>query len=228
MADLGALGSIAWGGKQYPVSQPFGVYNPELAGWYGYAADYGYPAGTHIGIDVAVPKFTPIYAAQSGTVTEAGWSDSFRPNPVRIKESDGDEAIYGHLWSAAVAGGQKVKRGQLIGYSGEQTVRGTMQPDGSGPHIHFELRRPDPVTGGMKAVNPIPELTGGADYSNPADDYAKNPYDTLGYNFGIDKDALESGGKRVLLGVSGIIAAVLGAYLLFSGAVPGVVKGIVG
>lgn len=208
------LTSIVWGGKPEPISQAFGVYNPELASWYGYAADYGWPAGTHIGLDVATPKFTPIYAAQDGVVKEAGWSDSFRPNPVRISEKDGDEAIYGHLWSAAVSNGQKIKRGQLLGYSGEQTVAGTMTPDGSGPHIHFELRRPDPVTGGMTAVDPTPELTGGIDTQDPGSHYTKNPYDYDQLGFGIDVGTVEAGGRRVLLGVSGIIAVVLGAWVL--------------
>jgi hypothetical protein len=43
----------------------------------------------------------------------------------------------------------------MLGTSGEQTKRGTMEPDGTGPHIHFELRSPDD-----KAINPKPELEG--------------------------------------------------------------------
>lgn len=208
MADIS---SIVWDGKPEPISQQFGVYNPELADWYGYAADYGWAAGTHIGLDVAVPKYTPIKAAQSGTVKEAGWSDSFRPNPVRVIEDDGDEAIYGHLWSASVVPGQKVKRGQLLGYSGEQTVKGTMTPDGSGPHLHFELRRPDSATGGYVAVDPTAELTGGFDNRDPGQDYGKNPYQ-LGLS--LDSATVESGFGRFVLGAGGIIAALVGAWVL--------------
>ena len=206
--------SGVWGGVPEPITQPFGVYNPELARWYGYAADYGWAAGTHIGLDVGVPKFTPIYAAQSGKVSEAGFSDSFRPNPVRIIEDDGDEAIYGHLWSNVVSAGQKIKKGQLIGYSGEQTIKGTMTPDGSGPHLHFELRRPDPVTGGYKAVDPGPELTGSTDYQDVGSHYGKNPYEVDQLAWGIDAGAVESGGRRVLLGAGGILLLLVGAWVL--------------
>lgn len=222
MADLNAL---TWGNKSYPVSQPFGVYNAQLAGWYQYAAAYGWPAGTHIGIDVAVPKLTPIYATQSGTVKEAGWSDSFRPNPVTIKESDGDEAIYGHLWSAAVAAGQEVKKGQLIGYSGEQTIKGTLTPDGSGPHIHYELRRPDPLTGALVAVDPTPELTGSYDPQNPGNAYTENPYTK--YGWGIDRETVETGGKRILFAVAGILLVVIGGWALVGAptSIAGLAKG---
>ena len=220
------LASIVWGGDAYPVSQPFGVYNAELAGWYDYAKHYGHRAGTHIGLDVAVPKFTPIYASQSGTVQAAGWSDSFRPNPVTIKEADGDEAIYGHLWSNSVATGQRVKRGQLIGYSGEQTQAGTLTPDGSGPHIHYELRRPDALTGGMIAVDPVPELTGGIDMGHPGNDYAENPYDLMAWGMP-DAETIERGGARVMLAIAGGALAIVGAWVLLGAptSVLGLVKG---
>lgn len=164
MAKLGTLGtqveSQVWGFNTYPVTQEFGTYNPGTSWMYEYASDYGWPSGTHIGIDVGVPFGTPIYANESGTVEQSGFSDSFRPNPVWIKENDGDTAIYGHMWTNTVKTGDRVKRGDLLGTSGEQTERGTMTPDQTGPHIHYELR-----SASGKAIDPVPELTGtsGAD-----------------------------------------------------------------
>lgn len=221
-----SLLSGTWGNKAYEVSQPFGVYNADLAGWYQYAKDYGWPAGTHIGLDVAVPKLTPIYATQPGVVLEAGWSDSFRPNPVKIKEDDGDEAILGHLWEATVSPGQKVKRGQLVGYSGEQTYRGTMTPDGSGPHIHYELRRPDPLTGALVAVDPTYELSGSFDPQNPGNAYTKNPYDQ--YGWGMDSETVKTGSQRVLIGAAGILVALIGAWALIGNptSIAGIAKGV--
>src|SRR4051795_11529025 len=109
MANVGdEITSLVWGKKTYPVTQGFGTYNPSTAGMYDYASTVGWPAGTHVGLDVGVPKLTPIFAAESGEVIQAGASDSFRPMPVWIKEDDGQTAIYGHLWSDKVQVGDKV------------------------------------------------------------------------------------------------------------------------
>lgn len=149
--------SIVWGYKDYPITQDFGVpgVNPS---WYQYSATLGFPAGYHVGLDIGVPAGTPIYAAEGGKVKQAGFSEYFRPEPVWIEEDDGDIAIYGHLQKAVVKAGQKVRSGDLLGYSGEQTIPGTYTPDGSGPHLHFELRRPK--DGAYIAVDPTEELTG--------------------------------------------------------------------
>lgn len=155
MARLGEqLQSIVWGNDAYPITQEFGGYNPGTADMYQYAAEYGWPAGTHIGLDVGVPLGTNIYAAEGGSVVQAGMSTSFRPRPVWIEEDDGDIAIYGHLATNAVRLGDDVERGDLLGQSGEQTHPGTTIPDGTGPHIHFELRRSG------KAIDPDESLRG--------------------------------------------------------------------
>ena len=206
---MASISSEAWGGVPFEISQPFGVYNAALADWYKYAASYGWPSGTHIGLDVAMPKGTKIYAVESGTVKESGFSDSFRPYPVVIEEDDGDIAIYGHLWSNVVTPDTRVRAGQFIGRSGEQTVRGTMQPDGSGPHLHYELRRPDPVTGGYKAVDPRAELTGAPDGYDPGSEYGKE----LGFDVPGDVEAVTSGGlKRALFFTAGLIVAAVGLW----------------
>lgn len=163
------VSSVIFDGS-FPVTQDFGVagFRPD---WYQYSAGLGWPSGYHMGLDIGVPKGTTIKSASYGEVVQAGWSDSFRPNPVTIVSTDdpatpdkneaGSKIIYGHLWSAAVRVGQTVKPGDVLGYSGEQTIAGTMNPDGSGPHLHLETRlgSPDATTGEF-AVNPEPYLAG--------------------------------------------------------------------
>ena len=152
-----SLTSNVWGGQPETVTQDFGAYNPATAGMYGYAAQEGWPAGTHVGIDIGVPEGTPIYAAEDGTVTESHKDGSiapyFRPRPVEITTATGYLDIYGHLGQDAVDVGQQVHAGQLLGWSDQQTYPGTMVPDGTGPHLHFERRDPSGT-----ADNPVPTL----------------------------------------------------------------------
>jgi murein DD-endopeptidase MepM/ murein hydrolase activator NlpD len=149
--------SIVWDNQDFPVTQEFGVpgFRPD---WYQYSADLGWPAGYHVGLDIGMPRGTTIRAAQGGQVIQAGMSPYFRPEPVWVQEDDGDIAIYGHLWKSKVKEGDSVAPGQVLGISGEQTYPGTKVPDGSGPHLHFELRRPK--GGSYVAVDPKPELLG--------------------------------------------------------------------
>lgn len=164
MSSGDQISSLVWGNGSYPITQEFGVYNAANAQAYAYAASLGWPAGTHVGLDVGVPRGTPIFAAEPGEVIQSGPSHYFRPNPVYVKEDDGDIAIYGHLWQDYVSTGERVDSGDALGLSGEQTKDdGTMTPDGSGPHIHFELRRGD------KAINPKEELTGAEGSLHPKD-----------------------------------------------------------
>lgn len=156
-----SLSSKVWGGVSYQVTQDFGVLGFRTD-WYEYSKFHGFPPGYHIGLDVGTPRGTPVYANQYAMVKQSGMSDSFRPNPVILETMDdprtsGNEAgyteIYGHLWSDTVTTGQAVKPGELLGFTGEQTLAGTMTPDGSGPHIHFEV-----YDRGGNAINPLPLL----------------------------------------------------------------------
>ncbi|MDH6549304.1 M23 family metallopeptidase [Streptomyces sp. SAI-041] len=89
-------------------------------------------AGYHTGVDLAVPKGTPVYAVGSGVVVLASWSGSYG-KAVTIKLSDSRYVVYAHLSRISVARGAKVKAGTRIGSSGA-TGRAT------GPHLHFEVR----------------------------------------------------------------------------------------
>lgn len=88
--------------------------------------------GYHTGVDLAVPKGTPVYAVGTGVVVLASWSGSYG-KAVTIKMSDSRYVVYGHLNRISVARGAKVKAGTRIGSSGA-TGRAT------GPHLHFEVR----------------------------------------------------------------------------------------
>lgn len=216
--------SGVWGNKSLPVTQPFGVYNESTAYMYAYAANLGWPAGTHVGIDIGMPRGTPIYAAADGVVSQAGPSQYFRPNPVWIEATDDPNTtaydpeihVYGHLWENVVNVGQAVARGDLLGYSGEQTVSGTRTPDGTGPHLHFERRTGD----NTKALDPGPLLTGTRDYregsyaSRDGDDGASDGDGDGGRGISALIDQAGSVGARIGLGLLGLVAVAVGIVFL--------------
>lgn len=88
-------------------------------------------------IDIAVPLRTPIYAVANGTVTRtrqqtgqytAGWTIHLA--------IPGNEFFYGHLSRVTVRPGQRVRAGQVIGYSGE--ANGVQ-------HLHFGAENGNPL-----------------------------------------------------------------------------------
>ena len=88
----------------------------------------------HAGLDFAAPIGTPIYATADGVVTDAGFDEGGYGNRVIIDHGFGYETLYGHMYKAKVRPGQKVKRGELIGYVGS-TGKST------GPHCHYEVHK---------------------------------------------------------------------------------------
>jgi len=98
----------------------------------------------HSGIDLAAPTGTPVYATADGIVGRADWYSSYGLY-ISIDHGADMETRYAHLSRLAVAAGDTVKKGDLIGYVGS-TGRST------GPHLHYEVR----VDG--LAVNPIPYM----------------------------------------------------------------------
>lgn len=170
MPQQAMLKSDVWGGTNAPITQGFDTYDPSTASMYDYVTSYGLSAGHHGGLDIGVPKGTRIYSIDYGTVERSGFDpNNFRPKPVyMITEDDpntpaneaGYEIVFGHLWDDTVKVGDKVVPGQMVGYSGEQTVKGTMTPDGTGPHLHFELRQPGANTeSGYRLIDPTDWLT---------------------------------------------------------------------
>lgn len=98
----------------------------------------------HSGIDLAAPTGTPVYATADGVVSRADWYSSYGLY-ISLEHGASLQTRYAHLSRLAVAAGDTVKKGDLIGYVGS-TGRST------GPHLHYEVR----VDG--VAVNPIPYM----------------------------------------------------------------------
>jgi len=89
----------------------------------------------HKAYDIANKSGGQILAADSGTVTTAGWIDSSGyGNRVIIDHGNGFVTLYAHMSVVQVKSGQRVKRGDVIGQMGN-TGRST------GTHLHFEIRQ---------------------------------------------------------------------------------------
>ena len=100
----------------------------------------------HNGVDLAAAHGTPVYATADGMVGMAQYYGSYG-NYVQIEHGGEMQTRFAHLSSYTVNQGDRVKKGELIGYIGS-TGRST------GPHLHYEVR----VEG--QPVNPVPYMTG--------------------------------------------------------------------
>mgnify|MGYP000850140789 CR=1 FL=1 len=92
----------------------------------------GVGSTNHKGIDIAVPRGTPIYAADGGTVTYSGWMSGYG-YLVQIDHGNGYVTRYGHNSSLTVSVGQHV-------YKGQQVARAGSTGNSTGNHCHFEVR----------------------------------------------------------------------------------------
>jgi murein DD-endopeptidase MepM/ murein hydrolase activator NlpD len=87
----------------------------------------------HLGIDIAAGLGAPVWAADNGVVTIAGWSNSGYGNVVMIDHGNGWLTVYGHLSQINVSVCQGVMAGQGIGLAGSTG-------NSTGSHLHFETR----------------------------------------------------------------------------------------
>ncbi len=119
-----------------PAIQP--VANKELtrmASGYGYRMHPIYKVRKkHTGMDFSAPRGTAIYATGDGKVIRADKSARGYGNHIRIDHGYGYVTLYAHMSVMKVRKGQKVKRGDVIGYVGNT---GTSV----GPHCHYEVRK---------------------------------------------------------------------------------------
>ena len=136
------LDSLSSGAIAVPSDKP--VKTAAFTSGYGVRSDpFGGGAARHMGIDLAGPTGTPIYATADGVITESAWNSGGYGNLIKIDHGRGIETRYGHLSKLLVSAGTRVRRGQLIGHMGS-TGRST------GSHLHYEVR----IEG--RAVNPVP------------------------------------------------------------------------
>jgi murein DD-endopeptidase MepM/ murein hydrolase activator NlpD len=92
----------------------------------------------HSGIDIGTDFGEPVSATADGVVTKASLGNGYG-REIMIDHGNGIQTVYGHLSGFAVTAGERVRRGQVIGYVGS-SGRST------GPHLHYEVRiRDTPV-----------------------------------------------------------------------------------
>jgi murein DD-endopeptidase MepM/ murein hydrolase activator NlpD len=103
----------------------------------------------HEGIDISNTIGTPVLATADGVISFVGYKDYFGNVVMVMHPASGFKTVFAHLFRAAVAEGQAVKRGDIVGYLGT-SGRST------GPHLHYEVHKLGDI------VNPV-------DYFLPTD-----------------------------------------------------------
>ena len=127
-----------------PAIQP--VKNEDLsriASGYGWRTDpFTKVRKFHYGMDFTAPRGTPVYATGDGRVTRADNRSTGYGNHIRIDHGFGYTSLYAHLYKYNVRVGQRVQRGDVIGFVGS-TGRSRA------PHLHYEIFKED------DRINPI-------------------------------------------------------------------------
>ena len=95
----------------------------------------------HKGLDFAASTGTPIYATGDGSVKVSEFNSGYG-NMVVLKHGNGYESLYAHMSRSKVRNGQKVKRGDVIGYVGSTGLS-------TGAHLHYEIHK------NGEAVDPV-------------------------------------------------------------------------
>ncbi|PKV52934.1 peptidase M23-like protein [Aquimarina sp. MAR_2010_214] len=117
-----------------PAIQP--IQNSDLkrmASGYGWRSDpFTKARKFHYGMDFSANTGTPVYASGNGVVTRADANSSGYGKHIRIDHGFNYVSLYAHLNKYNVKKGQKVKRGDVIGFVGS-TGRSVA------PHLHYEI-----------------------------------------------------------------------------------------
>lgn len=127
-----------------PAIQPVRNENlKQMASGFGYRTDpFTKARKMHEGMDFTAKTGTPIYATGDGVVAKADNTASGYGNHIVIRHGFGYETLYAHLSKYKARAGQRVKRGDVIGYVGS-TGRS------EAPHLHYEVLKD------KKVVNPL-------------------------------------------------------------------------
>ena len=125
------------------AATPFNLPAPgRITARYGYRSDPFTDERTfHHALDISTGYGQPVRATASGRIAEAGRNGNLG-KMIEIDHGFGRRTRYGHLSEFAIAGGENVERGQVIGYAGA-TGRAT------GSHVHYE------VLVGNRRMNPL-------------------------------------------------------------------------
>lgn len=126
-------------GRKEPITSPFGSRNTGIPG----------ATKNHKGIDISTRSGSPVYAPLDGVVLN---SQDTSPNPcggfIKLNHIN-LETKFCHLRRLNVREGDKVKKGQIIGYSGGGK-NDPMHGNSSGPHLHYEILDKSGI-----AMNPV-------------------------------------------------------------------------
>ncbi|WP_396170885.1 M23 family metallopeptidase [Flavobacterium sp.] len=127
-----------------PAIQPVRNENlKSMVSGFGYRTDpFTKARKMHEGMDFTAKTGTPIYATGDGVVERADNTASGFGNHIVIRHGFGYETLYAHLSKYKCRAGQRVQRGDVIGYVGS-TGRS------EGPHLHYEVHK------NGKVVNPL-------------------------------------------------------------------------
>lgn len=175
-AQLSAVRSIV-----FPVIGKVTYYDD-----FGNSRDGG--ARTHEGNDLFAPKMTPLVSAVDGTIVSVNYPEASWGMAVTIRDSDGFTYHYIHMnndtpgtddgkgdgihaYSVDIAPGNKVVKGQLIGFLGDSGNAETTPP-----HLHFEIRQPD-----RQPFSPFQSLQNATKLTAPVVDYPKLSNEFLPY-----------------------------------------------
>lgn len=96
----------------------------------------------HMGVDYTVPEGTRVFATADGEVKDVSSRSTSSGLTVVISHGDGYETSYSHLGKTSLRRGNNVRRGDIIGLSGNTGLS-------LAPHLHYEIRhngmRVDPI-----------------------------------------------------------------------------------
>ncbi|MGH2618725.1 MAG: peptidoglycan DD-metalloendopeptidase family protein, partial [Thermomicrobiales bacterium] len=122
---------VASGAFDYPLqswvfTQSFGCSPYWFEPW-----DSAVGCNFHNGADFAAPAYTPLLAADGGTIEYSGWCDCGLGYYVKIDHGNGFKTLYGHMAEPPwVSAGEAISKGDVIGPVGSTGIS-------TGPHVHF-------------------------------------------------------------------------------------------
>lgn len=149
---------FAWPLEKVLITQRFGKTT---------ASGRLYKSGSHSGMDFRAAVGTPVYAVADGVVKGTGNTDATCPRAsfgkwVFIEHSNGLSTTSGHLSRIKATQGQRIKKGDIIGYSGN-TGRSTA------PHLHLTVYATKGINGesGVRITNRPSAACSGKSYRMP-------------------------------------------------------------